>query len=683
MIKKRLKAQIIITTIAFLALGGCKKEQPLNSNDPVEADGFAEIKVSEHFNWSTTQQVSCRIKAVTNEGAPMRNVKFSIYNGDPASNGKLLIAGATDQSGEFSIDYKFPSYLESVFIETDYIGLPHGQSVPVTNGQVSLYLGGGTGSSQSLGKSSSPASVLNATPEFRYMGGWNSNGVPSYLLPQGDVIDQAFLDDVNSSLPERNPVPTAHPQYLSSGMQTNTVLSTTADVWVTFVHEGAGWRNGLGYYTYNVNNPPDTPEGLDSLVVIFPNVSYAGSGGGLHSGDKVLLGTFPKDTVIGWFIVANGWSNQTLGTGHYVIYSNPEFNPEPDPALRQHNVLLSDPGRDLLLLGFEDVRRDQLSCDQDFNDAIFYISANPPSALQTNAMPTMDYTSTSDDTDNDGISNTLDQFPDDADRAFESYYPAESVFGTLAFEDLWPGRGDYDFNDLVIGYNFKSITNSENKVIEIESTFIIQAVGASYSNGFGFEMPISPDLVASVTGNDAGSGYITLDANNLEAGQDNAVVIVFDDAHSRITRPGGYFINTEYGAPYVEPDTITVRTVFATPISQIELGTAPFNPFVISNKRRGHEIHLPDHAPTTLADLSLLGTSHDNSNSSISRFYKTHDHLPWAIDIPEPFSYPQEKNDIINAHIYMSSWAQSNGDIYRDWYKSEAGYRNTQKIYSR
>ncbi len=32
--------------------------------------------------------------------------------------------------------------------------------------------------------------------------------------------------------------------------------------------------------------------------------------------------------------------------------------------------------------------------------------------------------------------------------------PSEQFTGTLAYEDLWPGKGDYDFNDLVVDYDF-------------------------------------------------------------------------------------------------------------------------------------------------------------------------------------------------------------------------------------
>ena len=54
------------------------------------------------------------------------------------------------------------------------------------------------------------------------------------------------------------------------------------------------------------------------------------------------------------------------------------------------------------------------------------------------------------DTDNDGIIDFYDEYPDDPDKAYDTYTPSIYGWGTYAFEDLWPNQGDYDFNDLVI-----------------------------------------------------------------------------------------------------------------------------------------------------------------------------------------------------------------------------------------
>ena len=54
------------------------------------------------------------------------------------------------------------------------------------------------------------------------------------------------------------------------------------------------------------------------------------------------------------------------------------------------------------------------------------------------------------DTDNDGVADEDDDYPSDPYRAYNNYYPAQGVYGTVAFEDNWPNKADYDFNDLVV-----------------------------------------------------------------------------------------------------------------------------------------------------------------------------------------------------------------------------------------
>lgn len=81
------------------------------------------------------------------------------------------------------------------------------------------------------------------------------------------------------------------------------------DVWVTFVTEGAGYLNVLGYYTHPTNKPPDTPAAIDTITIIFPNVSLQGSGGGLRPGNKVNLGRFNAGTTITFALIADGWKN--------------------------------------------------------------------------------------------------------------------------------------------------------------------------------------------------------------------------------------------------------------------------------------------------------------------------------------------------------------------------------------
>ena len=487
----------------------------------------ADMQVSQNFTFKTTQDVCVNIRTIDNTGASVPNIKVNVYTDLPDNGGSLIISGVSDNNGLFSTDYKIAAGVDSLAVGTTAIGLCNMQKVKVIGGTLDFTLGG---KDQKQGLKSGSESFFKAANAIFYpLAPYNSNGVPTNLLTPNDIIDAVTLQDINATLPERIAAPVSHPQYFAASNEHNLVLTDACNIWVTFVHEGAGYRNVLGFYTYNTNDPPVTPADIDSIHIIFPNVSFSGSGGGLNSGNKVHLGTFAPGTEIGWVLIADGFRNGTITNGNRISYSDPNLNPETAADKKQHTILLNDLGREKFLLSFEDIRRDG-STDNDFNDAIFYVTADPIQAVETINLPLPNYTAT--DSDNDGISNNFDDYPTDAAKAFNNFYPSENNVGTLAFEDLWPSRGDYDFNDMVIDYNFNQITNSQNKVVQIKANIILKAFGASYNNGFGIQLPVNPSQIANVTGTNLMENYIVLSSNGIEAGKQKQQLL-FSIIHSR------------------------------------------------------------------------------------------------------------------------------------------------------
>ncbi len=263
-------------------------------------------------------------------------------------------------------------------------------------------------------------------------------------------------------------------------------------------------------------------------------------------------------------------------------------------------------------------------------------------------------------------------------------YPALGP-GTLAFEDLWPFKGDYDFNDLVIDYQFQITTTTSNFVEQVIATFTIKAFGASYENGFGFQLSDAIDPAdLNVSGYSFTENYITLNANGTEAGQSRPTIIVYDNAYGQMQHPGmGIGVNTEPSAPYVQPKTLTITIDFASnKYTYNQLDISNFNPFLIINLDRAMEVHLPYYPPTDLADEAVLGTNEDASNPATGKYYVTETNLPWAINIYETFDYPIEKQDIIWVHLKFAEWATSGGVLFPNWYQNVSGYRNNDLIYS-
>jgi LruC domain-containing protein len=287
------------------------------------------------------------------------------------------------------------------------------------------------------------------------------------------------------------------------------------------------------------------------------------------------------------------------------------------------------------------------------------------------------------DTDGDGVDNELDEYPNDAERAFNVFYPNETDFGSLAFEDLWPGKGDYDFNDLVMDYRFKQVLNSENKLVEFYLDYSVRAIGASLENGFAIEIPgASAASIGTITGSQITEDYLTFNANGTEAGQDHAVIVLFDNAFSMMESASPGFVNTQLETPWVEPQLDQIYVSFDTPVLFQSTGTAPFNPFLIVNKERGREVHLAGKTPTNLADMSLLGTWFDDSDPVSEKYYQSANNLPWGIDVPVSFDYVVEKNEIVAAHLKFGAWAESGGIQFPDWYEDLSGYRNSALIYT-
>ncbi len=280
------------------------------------------------------------------------------------------------------------------------------------------------------------------------------------------------------------------------------------------------------------------------------------------------------------------------------------------------------------------------------------------------------------DADSDGVPDSMDEYPNDPDRALNSYYPNAVDFASLGFEDLWPAKGDYDFNDLVIDFQYQIVTNASNNIIDIIGKFKIKAIGATFSNGFGVSLDVSPSLVASATGMQHMGSIISQAANGLEAGHASKSVFIVYDNVTAFANNG--MVNTTAGTSAIDFPLTTVTVTLATP--QASIGTEPFNPFIFINQNRGREVHLTDKMPTDLVDNTFFGQEDDNTNGSTNN-YKTINNYPWAIETPSSFAYPIEKVDIVNAHTKFGPWAEAAGSNYSNWYENQPGYRNGQNIY--
>jgi LruC domain-containing protein len=692
------KAWLIIFGV-LLSTTGCLRDDFEELRDDFSIN--SEVSYAD-FDFSTTERYKVTVETKYDAKQALDGVYLEIYRENPfnaeggmmADRGDYLVdRGVTDDRGLFDRSIVLPAYTTKLFVVPYFTGLERIVVVYLEQEKVHLTL---QIFSDNINSAKKGAAAFSSPPPlekqngYYTLGSWDRTGTPDYLEAEDDVLSLDFLKDVNASLPEYVPLPESHPQYLAQNSGASLEIIDNCEIWATFVHEGASWKNTLGYYTYPADQPPSSVSEIQNATIIFPNVSL--EEGALKPGNRVQLlypdtaagvfrEEFPAGVSVGWVLLANGWSSSssTVANPSFKHYSNAYLNNESDELLQQHNVLLWDEERELILIGFEDMRRDNPGCDQDFNDAVFYITSTPVNAIHNKLYQPMDSPI---DSDQDGVSDVFDDFPHDPERSFSTYYPSENTFGSIVFEDLWPYRGDYDFNDLVLDYNFSLEINSSNEIISLRASLIVKAIGASYHNGFGLQLNTTPEMIASVTGQRITKGFLEIAENGTEKNQSKAVIIIFDDAFNVLPYPGsGVGVNTHADAPQVIPDTMTVDIIFNEPVNSTQLAPPPYNPFIIINGDRGVEVHLPSYPPTDLADRELFGTGDDNTNPEAGKYYISDKYLPWAINLPQSFDYPMEKEDIREAHLMFNSWALSLGYSYMDWYTDNNGYRDNSKLY--
>lgn len=205
---------------------------------------------------------------------------------------------------------------------------------------------------------------------YQTLGTYDTSGSPSYLLPP-DTVTSDMRSFINNNLPSGKDLRNTHPELLTTKAIADITITEPSDVFVTFVSQGAGYPNALAFYTYSTNDPPASADDIKEIVYIFPN---AGAFTKLKPGDKVKIGSFNVGTSIGFVLMQGAWDSNTKKLNNNAVHfcSNDVLNPEVDPNLKKHAVLINYPQGNKVLIGFEDMDRTNPGCDHDFNDIITY-----------------------------------------------------------------------------------------------------------------------------------------------------------------------------------------------------------------------------------------------------------------------------------------------------------------------
>lgn len=263
----------------------------------------------------------------------------------------------------------------------------------------------------------------------------------------------------------------------------------------------------------------------------------------------------------------------------------------------------------------------------------------------------------------------------------QMHYPSRDTYGTIVFEDSWPYKADFDFNDMVIDFQTTAYLNDEAMVSDMLINLTLRAAGGSFKNSFGLsfrnnwlDSPNNAPDIQTITVNDQ-----PIQPRNT----DYPSYIIFNNAHDFIAG------NTDPEKPYQEPETFRVAMHFAHPVSIESLQFPLPNPFLLVDGDPGREIHLPGELPTSLADPVFVRSGQDDSDPLAWRngatghhiTYQTQQRLPWAMLIySQSFTYPAERKSLLRGYNHFQGWTENLTPL--NWYQDAPGYRNNTELYT-
>lgn len=237
------------------------------------------------------------------------------------------------------------------------------------------------------------------------------------------------------------------------------------------------------------------------------------------------------------------------------------------------------------------------------------------------------------DSDGDGVQDIDDVAPCDPNTTMRVYVPGDRASGMMLFEDLWPAKGDFDFNDLALSFHQILNLNASGQLTSMQMDLDVLAVGARHRNGLAFHIPVPAASISSMT--------LTVDGTPVPASvwttESEATVTLAPDLHALfgVVRE---WVNTDPNLPTHPAVRISFDVTFASGQSVV-LSDAPFDLFIV-DPDRGAEVHRPEYRGTSQLTPGLVGTVDDGTTGQ--RAFVTREGIPFALIFPELVAYPKE-----------------------------------------
>ena len=632
-------------------------------------------KAYNDFNFSTTNDdvtVNIDYKLST-----QTSVYFEIYDQEPGAfvnegNSYILkegieplFTGLTDESGHFSRSISLPSYVKRLYVYSPAFFAPRVIATVVNGNTATAAYDHNAGETKvrsvyttDVEHDTKMITAVNDTKNYpdapwkSWLGTYDKkrNGYVNYRYTGGELaIDnsaelltahQLVINVSNKNCPA---------EYRSAA---DFAITEDAEVALTFLGGVTCWSSSLGYYYYKEGEKPTS---LDkNVVLIFPNTQNgekdsnwnAAKQGGINNGDCVQLmfyphldedsqegatTVFPAGYRIGLVLATNAWTNRVsnnygrvdkryraaTSNGLSVNNNGTVYNVPRTAAYRYNGHVI---------VSFEDHID-----DQNFSDVVVTLKSNPVKAIEV-----------------PGVPEEIE--PEDL------FVNTEELKGIYAFEDLWPEKGDYDLNDVIVKLS-QGKKVAKNKLIYAERAFFKTFENyAANTNGLAARLE-------GVQTTDTVKLYLRkkgeADFAEIECNYDANDKVVF------VTNNVKQFMGADY----------MIEVEFANPTTTEKLKVTPF---IYRDEANGRwEVHLPYDKPTSKVNASLFNTANDASSPASGRYYVRDGNYPFAIflagatetNVSKLLDKDNERKPIDLLFPNYAKWVNSKGGDNIDWYK--------------
>ena len=265
-----------------------------------------------------------------------------------------------------------------------------------------------------------------------------------------------------------------------------------------------------------------------------------------------------------------------------------------------------------------------------------------------------------DDADGDGLYDQFDADPLNPHVALQiasNQMNRSSAY--FIFEDLWPAKGDFDFNDFILKSNFTWIRGNDNYITEI--TGFCEAQWDDSEFGMGFEIF------------EARGGYlIYLDdvIEEIEGAEESELI------------DNGFVVFTETKVAGKATKNFTVK------IKNHSLTNFVCIPYLFRTENENHQIRPFGTPPTKTQKMDMFHSKDDASPRNWNwmrgerfkyplagddAFYRTAEGHPWGVQfISKNFVPCAEMQSVITSYPKFKDWAESGGIAEKDWYNYPA-----------